>query len=166
MELVIFIGLFFMFAIYLMPVLGLGYKICEGVHKRALFAKAAMQIQVFSAAFLFLVSLALFADYFMQGILFEASSAFSAVSNLDFWKDFLLHLGLMPFLRFVRPLSQIDISIFCQWLRGYFACCRIGAMDKFRSRICGFARKCQWFRRLLPAGCQPFFCFAFGCFYG
>ena len=97
MELVIFIGLFFMFAIYLMPVLGLGYKICEGVHKRALFAKAAMQIQVFSAAFLFLVSLALFADYFMQGILFEASSAFSAVSNLDFWKDFLLHLGLASF---------------------------------------------------------------------
>ncbi len=123
MELVIFIGLFFMFAIYLMPVLGLGYKICEGVHKRALFAKAAMQIQVFSAAFLFLVSLALFADYFMQGILFEASSAFSAVSNLDFWKDLCLFCALsvrfpkLTFLYFVNGLGGILlVAGLAQWI--------------------------------------------------
>lgn len=92
MELLIFVAVFFLFSIYLMPVVGLGYKICEGMHKRALFAKSAMQIQVFSSVLLLLVSLALGADYYLQGTLYQASLPFQTSLELDFWKNLLLYL--------------------------------------------------------------------------
>lgn len=92
MELFIFIALFFLFSVYLMPVVGLGYKICEGVHKRALFAKSAVQIQIFSSVLLLLVSIALGADYFLHGTLYQACLPFQTSLELDFWKNLFLYL--------------------------------------------------------------------------
>lgn len=92
MELFIFIALFFLFSVYLMPVVGLGYKICEGVHKRALFAKSAVQIQIFSSVLLLLVSIALGADYFMHGVLYQACLPFQTSLELDFWKNLFPYL--------------------------------------------------------------------------
>lgn len=94
MDLFIFVAVFFLFSVYLMPVVGLGYKICEGMHKRALFAKSAMQIQVFSSILLLLVSFALGADYYLQGTLYQASLPFQTSLELDFWKNLLLYLCL------------------------------------------------------------------------
>lgn len=94
MELFIFIALFFLFSVYLMPVVGLGYKICEGVHKRALFAKSAVQIQIFSSVLLLLVSIALGADYFLHGTLYQACLPFKTSLELDLWKNLFLYLWL------------------------------------------------------------------------
>lgn len=92
MELCIFIALFFLFSVYLMPVVGLGYKICEGVHKRALFAKSAVQIQIFSSVLILLASIALGADYFLHGTLYQACLPFQTSLELDFWKNLFLYL--------------------------------------------------------------------------
>lgn len=103
MELFIFFAVFFLFSVYLMPVVGLGYKICEGMHKRALFSKSAMQIQIFSSVLLLLVSIALGADYYLQGTLYQASLPFQTSLELDFWKNLLLYLCI----------ASLVLSAFC-----------------------------------------------------
>lgn len=123
MELFIFIALFFVFSVYLMPVVGLGYKICEGMHKRALFAKAAMQIQIFSSVLLLLVSLALGADYFLQGILYQASLPFHTSLELEFWKNLLVYLCvaslvLAGFCAISACFSKISLFYFLSGLGG------------------------------------------------
>lgn len=75
MEFVSFVACFFIAAVYLMPIVGFSYKICERLYKRSLFAKSARQIQLFSAVLLFLTVVLFAADYSMQGILFRADAA-------------------------------------------------------------------------------------------
>lgn len=125
MELCIFIALFFLLSVYLMPVVALGYKICEGVHKRALFAKSAKQIQIFSALLLFLVSLALFADYFMQGTLYQANLPLTASLELDFLKNLFFYLcsasfGLCVICVLSARFPKISLFYFVSALGGIF----------------------------------------------
>lgn len=125
MELCIFTALFFLFSVYLMPVAALGYKICEGVHKRALFAKSAKQIQVFSAVLLFLVSLALFSDYFMQGTLYQANLPLTASLELDFLKNLFFYLcafsfGLAVICALSARFSKVSLFYFVSALGGIF----------------------------------------------
>lgn len=125
MELCIFIALFFIFSVYLMPVAALGYKICEGVHKRALFAKSAKQIQIFSAVLLFLLSFALFADYFMQGTLYQANVPLTASLELDVLKNLLLYLcaasfGLAVICALSARFSKVSLFYFVSALGGIF----------------------------------------------
>lgn len=125
MELCTFVALFFLFSVYLMPVVALGYKICEGVHKRALFAKSAKQIQVFSAVLLLLVSLALFADYFLQGILYQANLPLTASLEIDFLKNLFFYLcaasfGLSVICALSARFSKVSLFYFVSALGGIF----------------------------------------------
>lgn len=94
MDLTIFILLFFLTTVYLMPVAGFSYKLCERMYKRSLFSKGAKQIQFFSAVLLFFCCLALGADFLFEGRLFQANLIFvhDTDISLEIWKNYLLLL--------------------------------------------------------------------------
>ena len=104
MEFASFVSFFFVAAFCLMPIVGFSYKVCEGVYKRSLFAKAAKQIQLFSACLLMLAGIAFCTDYFLQGILFRADLALAAGSM---WG-----IGLRPLLLLAGGLCAAAVLCF------------------------------------------------------
>lgn len=104
MEFASFVSFFFVAAFCLMPIVGFSYKVCEGVYKRSLFAKAAKQIQLFSACLLMLAGIAFCTDYFLQGILFRADLALAAGSM---WG-----IGLRPLLLLSGGLCAAAVLCF------------------------------------------------------
>lgn len=87
MDLLIFVSVFFLAAVFLMPLIGFCYKLCETVYKRTLFAKGAKQIQLFSGVLLLLCAAALGADYVFKGSLFQANLLIQGNASLGMWQN-------------------------------------------------------------------------------
>lgn len=92
MNLLIFVFVFFLAAVFFMPLIGFCYKICETAYKRSLFAKGAKQIQLFSACLLLLCAAALGADYFFKGNLFQANLLIQKNASFGIWQNSFIFL--------------------------------------------------------------------------
>lgn len=155
MDLFLFIAMFFVAAVYFMPSIGFSYKLCERIYKRSLFGKSAQQIQFFASLLLLPVSIAFFADYFMQGTLFAAQEFVGG--NLPAFRHLFLSISCGGFALCVfsfaasKWFNKIFMHIVCALLGialilalSYWLC-NVGVLSFLHGSVNGFAQICMQF---------------------